>query len=221
MSRLVLATKNPGKVEEMREILEASGLGDLQILSCADFPWVSDVEEDGETFVENAMKKALAVSKATGEVALADDSGLEVDALGGAPGVRSARFAGEYLPAGASRDKANCDKLLSLLEGVPVRERTARFRCVVAVASPLGQMRTAEGECAGTIAFEPRGSSGFGYDPIFVPEGYEATFGELGFEAKNQISHRARALRAAVPAVRDLVGLNALKRSRQAPEEAK
>ncbi|MGE5588380.1 MAG: XTP/dITP diphosphatase [Clostridia bacterium] len=221
MPRLVLATKNPGKVEEMREILRASGLGAVEVLSCADFPWLDDVEEDGVTFEENATKKALAVSRATGEVALADDSGLEVDALGGAPGVRSARFAGEALPAGVSRDKANCEKLLSLLEGVPAPRRTARFRCAVAVASPAGRLRTAEGRCEGSIVFEPRGSGGFGYDPVFVPDGYDETFAELGSSVKNHISHRARALKAAMPAVRDLIGLDALETARQGPGDAR
>lgn len=217
MPRLVLATRNPGKVEEMREILRASGLGVVEVLSCADFPGLGDVEEDGETFEENATKKALAVARATGEVALADDSGLEVDALGGAPGVRSARFAGEALPRGASRDRANYEKLLSLLAGVPGPERTARFRCAVAVASPAGRVQTAEGRCEGCIIFAPRGSGGFGYDPVFVPDGYDETFAELGSGVKNAISHRARALRAAIPAIRDLLGLDAGEMTRQKP----
>lgn len=215
MPRLVLATKNPGKVAEMRDILRANGLGALEVLSCADFPWLGDVEEDGETFEENATKKALAVAKATGEVALADDSGLEVDALGGAPGVRSARFAGEALPRGASRDRANYEKLLSLLAGVPDPERTARFRCAVAVAAPGGRVQTAEGRCEGRIIFAPRGSGGFGYDPVFVPDGYDETFAELGAGVKNAISHRARALTAAIPVIRDLLGLDAGEIARQ------
>ncbi len=206
MARLVLATRNPGKVAEMREILRDRGPGAVEVLSCADFPYLGDVVEDGETFEENAREKALAVADATGEVALADDSGLEVDALGGAPGVRSARFSGEALPRGASRDRANYEKLLSLLADVPDSMRTARFRCAVAVAAPGGRVRTAKGTCEGRIAFAPRGSGGFGYDPVFVPDGCDRTFAELGPEVKNTISHRARALRAAVPAIRELLG---------------
>ncbi|MGE5592911.1 MAG: RdgB/HAM1 family non-canonical purine NTP pyrophosphatase [Betaproteobacteria bacterium] len=209
MCRLVLATRNPGKAEEMRAILRSVGLGAVEVLSCVNFPGLGDVEEDGETFEENAKKKALAVAETAGEVAVADDSGLEVDALGGAPGVRSARFAGEALPRGASRDKANRERLLSLLKDVPGPARTARFRCVVAVASPTGRVRTAEGACEGRIISAPRGFGGFGYDPVFVPDGYDKTFAELGSEVKNEISHRARALRAAIPAIREHLGLPA------------
>ncbi|HHY32528.1 MAG TPA: RdgB/HAM1 family non-canonical purine NTP pyrophosphatase [Firmicutes bacterium] len=209
MCRLVLATRNPGKVEEMRAILRLGGLGSVKVLSSADFPGLGDVEENGETFEENAKKKALAVAEATGEVTVADDSGLEVDVLGGAPGVRSARFAGEAIPRGESRDKANREKLLLLLKGVPGPARTARFRCVVAVASPGGRVRTTEGVCEGRIILAPRGSGGFGYDPVFVPDGYDKTFAELGPEVKNEISHRARALRAAIAAIREQLGLPA------------
>ncbi|MGE5572437.1 MAG: RdgB/HAM1 family non-canonical purine NTP pyrophosphatase [Bacteroidota bacterium] len=209
MPRLVLATRNPGKVAEMLDIMRASGFdggfAGVEVLSCADFPGLADVAEDGETFEENATKKAVAAARATGEVALADDSGLEVDALCGAPGVRSARFAGEDLPRGASRDRTNYEKLLSLLAGVPDHERTARFRCAVAVATPKGRVRCAEGRCEGRIIREPRGSDGFGYDPVFVPDGYDSTFAELGPGVKNSISHRARALRAAIPAIREFL----------------
>lgn len=199
MRRLVLATKNPGKIREMREILNGAA---VEVASCRDFPGLAEIPEDGRTFEENAAKKALAVARATGEVALADDSGLEVDALGGEPGVRSARFAGDVVARGPLRDRANLDKLLLLLGRVPERERTARFRCVVAVADPGGRVGTAEGVCSGWIASSPRGSAGFGYDPVFVPEGYDKTFAELGPEVKNTISHRAKALEAALPIIR-------------------
>lgn len=201
MPLLVLATRNPGKIMEMQEILKDAP---VDVVSCGAFPGLPEIAEDGETFEENAKKKALSTALATGEVALADDSGLEVDALGGAPGVRSARFAGAVLARGASRDRANLEKLLSLLKDVPDPERTARFRCVVAVASPEGRVEVAGGACSGKIAFAPRGSSGFGYDPVFVPEGYDRTFAELGPETKNAISHRARALRAVLPVIREL-----------------
>ncbi len=206
MAMLVLATKNPGKLQEMGVLLAHLG---VEVVSCADFPGLSEIPEEGSTFEENAAQKAISVALATGEIALADDSGLEVDALGGEPGVRSARFAGGSLPRGASRDRANLDMLLSLLSDVPDRARTARFRCVVAVATPAGQVELARGVCEGRIAFEPRGSGGFGYDPVFIPDGYEETFAELGPGTKNVISHRARALRAAFPIIRRLVGSGA------------
>lgn len=201
-ARLVLATNNPGKIEEIREIL---GRAQVEVVSCAAFPGVPGVVEDGATFEENAIKKAVAVARATREVALADDSGLEVDALGGMPGVRSARFAGDELPRGVARDRANVEKLLSMLEGVHEARRTARFRCVVAIADPEGRVDTVEGVCGGRIAARPSGSSGFGYDPVFIPDGHDATFAELGPRVKNQVSHRARALRAAVPMIMDFL----------------
>lgn len=203
MPRLVLATKNPGKIREIQAILKDTP---VEVVSCAAFPGLPEITEDGETFEENAKKKAVPIAMATGEVALADDSGLEVDALGGAPGVRSARFAGPALLRGPSRDRANFEKLLSLLKDVPGPERTARFRCVVAVATPYGRVEVAEGVCNGRIAFTPRGSGGFGYDPVFVPDGYDKTFAELGPEVKNTISHRARALQAALPIIREFIG---------------
>jgi XTP/dITP diphosphohydrolase len=185
---LVIATRNAHKVREMGQIL-----GDGVCLRwLEDFPGVPEIPEEGETFEANATRKAVAVARALGLPALADDSGLEVDALGGAPGVRSARFSAE----GATAAENNA-KLLRLMEGVPQERRTARFRCVIAVALPGGAVRTAEGACEGRIAEAPRGTGGFGYDPLFVPEGYGETFAELGAEVKNRISHRGRALRAA------------------------
>ena len=187
--QLVLATRNAGKVRELTALLAPLG---FTIRSLADYPQLPEVIEDGATFQENAVKKARAVAEATGCLALADDSGLEVDYLGGAPGVFSARFAG----AGHD-DRANNEKLLRLLQGVPEEKRTARFRCVVAVAIPDGRVFTAEGVCEGLIATSPRGRGGFGYDPLFYVPGYAKTFAELDPFIKNQISHRGRALTGA------------------------
>ncbi len=185
---LVLATRNAHKVREIGQVL-----GDGAVLrSLADFPDVGRIPEEGETFAANAAQKALFVARALGLPVMADDSGLEVDAMDGAPGVRSARFAGE-----GATDDANNTKLLGLLEGVPVERRTGRFRCAIAVAWPDGTVRTAEGACEGRILEGPRGEGGFGYDPLFVPEGCDRTFAELQEEDKNRISHRGRALRAA------------------------
>ncbi|MCS5695277.1 XTP/dITP diphosphatase [Desulfofundulus thermocisternus] len=184
--KLVLATRNPGKVRELSQLLSPLG---YEVLSLEHFPGVPEVVEDGATFKDNAVKKATAVARHTGQLALADDSGLEVDYLGGAPGVRSARFAGE-----GHDDRANNEKLLRLLAGVPPEKRTARFRCVVAVATPEGKVLTTEGTCEGIIAEEPRGEGGFGYDPLFYVPSCGKTFAELEPEVKNRISHRGRAL---------------------------
>ncbi|MBF7083125.1 XTP/dITP diphosphatase [Desulfallas sp. Bu1-1] len=184
--RLVLATHNEGKVRELQELLASTG---FEVVSLARYPHVPEVVEDGETFRDNAIKKAREVSAAVGEITLADDSGLEVDYLNGAPGVHSARFAGE-----GHDDAANNKKLLRLLEGVSWEKRTARFRCVVAVATPDGRVATAEGTCEGIISTEPRGENGFGYDPLFFVPEYGKTFAELNSEEKNAISHRGRAL---------------------------
>ncbi|RKY59577.1 MAG: non-canonical purine NTP pyrophosphatase [Candidatus Latescibacterota bacterium] len=185
--RLVLATRNEGKAKEIREAL--SGL-EVDLLTLSDFPEVPEVHEDGATFSENAKKKALTVAKFTGLPALADDSGLEVDALGGMPGVRSARFAGE-----GADDDANNRKLLELLKGLPPERRTARFRCVLALAFPDGEVYTVEGTCEGLIAEEPAGEGGFGYDPLFLIPEEGRTFAQMTREEKNSLSHRGRALR--------------------------
>jgi XTP/dITP diphosphohydrolase len=185
---LVLATRNAHKVREIGQILG----GGFSLRSLADFEGAPEVPEEGMTFETNAVQKATAVARALGLPAMADDSGLEVDALDGAPGVRSARFAGER-----ATDEENNAKLLGLMAGLPEERRSARFRCVIAVAWPDGRVRTAEGVCEGRIAKAPRGAGGFGYDPLFVPEGHGQTFAELGEEVKNRISHRARALRRA------------------------
>lgn len=194
--KLVLATNNKGKLREMSEILAPHG---IEVVSLDEFKDIGDIEEDGDTFRENAIKKAAVTCEQTGLMALADDSGLEVDFLDGAPGVHSARFAGEE-----KDDDANNKKLLELLAGVPEERRTARFRCVIAVAVPGGWVYTAEGTCEGVIAGELRGDGGFGYDPLFYLPEYGKTFGELEPETKNKISHRARALAGALDILSEL-----------------
>jgi XTP/dITP diphosphohydrolase len=194
MTKLVFATRNPGKLSELRQL--CAGL-DLEILSAADLD-LPEVVEDGDTFAANASKKALEVARATGLPALADDSGLEVDALGGAPGVISARYAGPE-----HDDRMNNDRLLRDLAGVPAARRTARFRSVLALADPAGALGdrvvTAEGVCEGVILDQPRGTGGFGYDPLFYAPELGCTFAEAGVGPKNDLSHRARAMRAMRP----------------------
>lgn len=212
METLVLATRNRHKVEEIRAIL---GEG-LRYRVLPDWPDAPELLETGRTFAENATLKATQVlawlarrAVNSGEPdpgtpwwVLADDSGLEVDALGGAPGVDSARFAAlDTGTPGNSPDAENNAKLLRLLAGVPAERRTARFRCVLALARwpdplPVEPVRLFEGVCEGRIRQTPSGTHGFGYDPLFVPEGYDLTFAELGSDIKNRISHRARALDA-------------------------
>jgi XTP/dITP diphosphohydrolase len=185
--QLLLGTRNPGKVKEITTILEGS---EWSFSSLQEFDVVGPAAEDFATYAENAIAKAQFYAAATGLLALADDSGLEVAALGGAPGVYSARYAG----AGAS-DADRRALLLSELAKVDGSDRRARFVAAVAVATPSGTvLNISEGICEGTIIFEPRGSGGFGYDPLFVPEGHDQTFAEFPDVVKNRISHRARAL---------------------------
>lgn len=187
MKEFVLASKNKHKAEEIKEILGAgfdiitqseAGAGDI------------DVIEDGTTFEENAVKKAETIMRATGKSAIADDSGLCVDFLDGAPGVYTARYAGEN-----ATDAENIKKLLGALDGAVITERTAKFVCVIAVAEPNKDTVTFRGECEGKIAFEPKGDGGFGYDPIFYVEKYDCTIGQLEPQIKNAISHRSAALK--------------------------
>jgi XTP/dITP diphosphohydrolase len=189
MMKLLIATYNPGKVKEYEELL--AGLP-LELTYPAQEGLHIEVAETGESFAENARLKAIAYARASGLLTLADDSGLEVDALGGEPGIRSARYAGK----GAS-DEERYQLLLEKLQGVPREERTARFRCIIAVATPEGQIHTAEGTCEGIIAFEPKGEHGFGYDPVFYLPKYGKTMAELPPATKNQISHRAGAAQRA------------------------
>ncbi len=185
--RLVIATRNPGKVREILEI-------------CADWPveWVTfetaswpDVEETGNGYVDNALLKARAAAEAVGLPAIADDSGIEVDALGGAPGPRSARFAGAR-----ATDEENLRLLIERVRSVPTEERGARYRCVAACVRPEGPEIWAEETCEGKLTLEPRGTGGFGYDPIFLPEGHDQTMAEMTAEEKHRISHRGKAFRS-------------------------
>lgn len=195
---LVFATRNRGKLVELRQLL--SGLDVLGVDEAAARIGraIPDVIEDADTFVGNAIKKAREVSAATGLPALADDSGLEVDALAGAPGVWSARYAGE-----GAGDAANNAKLLAALSAVPAALRTARFRCSLALADVTGPLAertvTADGVCEGTLLTEPRGDGGFGYDPLFLVPALGKTFAELGVGTKGDLSHRARAMQAIRP----------------------
>jgi XTP/dITP diphosphohydrolase len=194
---LLVATRNFGKLEEFRQLL-----GDLpyDLYELDRFPGVEGIRETGETFLENASLKAVGYATQTRLLTLADDSGLEVDALGGGPGVFSARYVGE--PAS---DVERTTKLLAELFSVPSPKRSARFVSAVAIANSEGQiLNVSVGTCDGHIGFAPRGSVGFGYDPIFIPIGYEQTFAELKPEIKNQISHRARALLGAREFLRSL-----------------
>lgn len=185
--KLIIATQNSHKLKEIKDLLKETG---VQVISASEVPNAPLVEEDGSTFEENAVKKAVALARVANAWALADDSGLEVDALGGIPGVHSARYAGEPV-----KYAANNKKLLGALLGET--NRRARFRCVIALSSPNGETRCVEGSCEGVITEKPRGRKGFGYDPIFQPEGYTLTFAEMDAAEKNRISHRARALAAA------------------------
>jgi XTP/dITP diphosphohydrolase len=193
-SKLALATKNPGKI---KEILEICADWPVSWLTAEDAEW-PDVEETGETYRENALLKAMEVARILGVPAVADDSGIEVDALGGAPGPRSARFAGEH-----ASDSENLSLLLARVADVSDGERTARYRCVAACAWPEGRAIDVEETCEGRLVLEPRGSGGFGYDPAFVPVGFSLTMAELSPEEKNRISHRGKALRALGDALRN------------------
>ncbi|MBI5695100.1 MAG: XTP/dITP diphosphatase [Nitrospirae bacterium] len=188
--KLVLATTNKGKLKEITALL--SGLG-VEVKGLSDFPGCPEVVEDGKTFRENALKKAREVAAFTGLPALADDSGLEVDALDGAPGVYSARFSGKD-----ADDGKNNRKLLKLLKDTPQAGRGCRFVCVLAFAGPPGsgiREKVLRGEVKGRVAHEPRGPHGFGYDPLFYYHPARKTFAEMGPEAKNRVSHRGRALK--------------------------
>jgi XTP/dITP diphosphohydrolase len=192
LTKLLVATNNPGKVREFEELLAGVPVA---ITYPAQEQLVLKVDECGDTFEENARIKALAYAQASGLLTLADDSGLEVDVLGGAPGVRSARYAGHD-----ATDRDRNRKLLAELADVPEASRSARFRCVVALVQPDGTVHTEEGTCEGMIGHAPRGEHGFGYDPLFIVEGQGGqTMAELAPELKNRISHRARAVRAARP----------------------
>lgn len=188
-TRILMATRNKGKMIELRENLKNF---QLEIITLDDIKDMPLLEENGATFLENAVCKAQTAAKISGLITMADDSGLEVDALDGQPGVYSARFAGE-----PSDDRKNNRKLLQLMKGLSYEKRTARFVCVIAIAFPDGRIVSAEGKCEGIILEDLRGTGGFGYDPLFYIPSMEKTFAELSLDEKNAISHRGKALREA------------------------
>ncbi len=185
--QIVIATRNLGKMQEISAILKSS---QIKFLSLLDFPQFPEIIEDGTTFAENAQKKAIVISRLTGLLAIADDSGLCVEALQGKPGIFSSRFAGDN-----ATDRQRCQKLLCLLQGIPLAQRKATFVCAIAIASPQGQVQIVEGKCQGLISISPRGNFGFGFDPIFLLPKLGKTMAEISPAEKNRISHRARALR--------------------------
>lgn len=199
--RLVLATRNQGKIIELCRILDAISNGAIELVSVEQYPEIPDVEETGSTFEENALLKAVAISKATGLPAIADDSGLCVDALGGAPGIFSARYAGKH-----GDDNANLNKVLVELQGVEDTNRSAHFTCVTALVMPDGRKVTKMGEFHGFIAHAPVGDFGFGYDPIFIPQGSSITSAQMSAQEKDLVSHRGISLRAIAPHVIELLG---------------
>jgi XTP/dITP diphosphohydrolase len=198
MSRhpLVLATRNAGKIEEFRRILEEIAPGTIELIGLERFPELVDVEETENTFEGNALLKARTVCKQTGLPAIADDSGLCIDALNGAPGIFSARWSGVH-----GNDAGNIEKVLGQLEGIPREERGAHFTCVSALVMPDGSETTQEGTFKGEILMSPLGTNGFGYDPIFRPDGFELSLAQLDAQQKDAISHRGQSLRAIAPRV--------------------
>lgn len=201
MTRLILATRNNGKITELKAILADAGLTH-DLVGADAYPEIPDVRETGVTFAENALLKAHALAKATGLPAVADDSGLCVDVLGGAPGIFSARWAGRH-----GDDAANLALLLAQLGDIDADiHRGAHFACAAALALPDGTERVVEGQLRGVLRHAPSGSGGFGYDPILQPEGETRTCAELTAAEKNAISHRGKAFRALVPVVRELLG---------------
>ena len=194
--RLLLATRNKGKIEEFRRILEDIAAGEIELVGLEQFPDLHDVDETGSTFEENALLKAREMSLASGIPAIADDSGLCVDFLNGDPGIFSARWAGSH-----GDDRANTAKVLESLIGVPDEKRSAHFTCVAALALPDGRIHVEEAHFDGWILHSPIGDQGFGYDPIFRPEGYEISSAQMSADAKDAISHRGKSLRAIAPHV--------------------
>jgi len=198
---LLVATRNPGKLVELRRLLDAEGIAGVRVLGLADVPEFPEEPETGATFAENALAKARDATKATGLAAVADDSGLTVDALGGMPGVLSARWAGRH-----GDDRANLELVLGQLADVPDDRRGAAFVCAAALVVPGGQEVVVHGEWTGRMARAPRGTGGFGYDPVFVPDGDTRTSAELAPHEKDALSHRGRAMRALLPHLRALGG---------------
>ncbi|MHC4115583.1 MAG: XTP/dITP diphosphatase [Planctomycetota bacterium] len=199
--KILVATTNPGKIAELKAMLEA----EAEWLGLSDFEQIDEIEEDGDTFAENARKKAVGYAKATGHWTIADDSGLVVDALGGAPGVKSARFNGAKDKDRKLLDKKNLVKVLELLKGVPSEKRTAKFICHLCLASPEEILIETQGALEGMIAEEVRGENGFGYDPIFFLPRLNKTIAQLSAAEKNAISHRGNAIGKLKPLLRELL----------------
>ncbi|TCP46763.1 XTP/dITP diphosphohydrolase [Tamaricihabitans halophyticus] len=199
MSTLVLASRNQKKLGELRRILDAAGVHGLEVIGLDELAPIPESPETEPTFEGNAVGKAVDVARASGLPAVADDSGIEVDALNGMPGVLSARWSGKH-----GDDKANLELLLGQLGDVPDERRGAAFVCAAALVTPAGAQTVVRGEWRGSLVRHPRGANGFGYDPIFVPEGAEVTAAELSPEAKDADSHRGRALRLLLPDLREL-----------------
>jgi XTP/dITP diphosphohydrolase len=198
---VLLATRNPGKLAELRRLVDAARIGGLRVLGLADVPEFPEAPETGATFAENALAKARDATAATGLAAVADDSGLAVDALNGMPGVLSARWAGRH-----GDDRANLELVLAQLTDTPDERRGAAFVCAAALVVPGGKDVVVHGEWAGRLVRTPRGSNGFGYDPIFEPDGDTRTSAELAPEEKDALSHRGRAFRALLPHLLELPG---------------
>jgi len=200
MFEIVLATTNSGKLRELQDV--ASELP-VNVWSLAEFNGLSEIEETGTTFPENAVLKAVGYARRLGMATIADDSGLEVDALGGRPGILSARYGGDV-----NYDLKIATLLAEISEAGPHAVRTARFKCAIALADANANLiACVEGNCEGTIAYAPRGTNGFGYDPVFIPDGFDKSFGELGSEIKQSISHRSRAILAIIPYLRDFIAV--------------
>ena len=204
MRKLVLATQNNGKIKEFERLL-VEFVSDIQVLGLRDFPDMPDIPETGESFIENSLLKARGISKFTNLPALADDGGLCIDYLNGDPGIYSARWSGVH-----GDDAANISKVLLQLEGVSLNDRSAHFKCEVALVFPDGHKHqgrefTESGKLSGVITLSPRGTAGFGYDPIFQPDGAELTLGEFAHGEKDKISHRGIAMRAIAPRILELL----------------
>ncbi len=193
MKELIVATKNKKKLAEIEDLLKDLN---LKILSLADFPDAPKIEEDGKTFEQNALKKAVTIAMYTKKLTLGEDSGLEVKALKNKPGIYSSRFSGR-----GATDKKNNLKLLRLLKNVPLKKRSARYRCAVALVDKERIVYSGAGKCEGIISLKGRGKFGFGYDPLFIPKGFDKSFGELDSGIKRRISHRAKALKKLLPVI--------------------
>jgi len=193
MLEILIATNNLGKVKEIKDILNSP---EIKILTIKDFPNLPKVEEDGKNYQENAFKKAGKISEYTGKICLADDSGLEIDYLKGEPGIYSSRW--------GNSDEERINKVLKLLKNVPINKRNAKFICSAVLVFPNGKRYMVKEECKGSITFKPKGTHGFGYDPIFLVPEYNKTFAELGDEVKNRISHRGKAMRKMAEIIKEI-----------------